>query len=267
MKLIPILAASFLHALAGIAGAQIVNIDFDDYSTNQVYQGLAAANDPNGAASIWNRVSGISSGTTTVDRENLLDSDGEESGIGITFGISGSYHSASNPLQPGQQQLGTYEDLMTDYVFISAATPADVITRTGVITGLGSGRLYDIYFYGQGNNFLDSYSEGQNSLFTIDGDSRQTSWDGVVGGDGQLVEGIEYVRFSVIADLNGEISFDWSNVVAGPGGNVATDLDGNSSRFGVINAIQIVDVAAVPEPSALLLGGIGMLALLRRRRD
>lgn len=266
MKFTSILAASFLNALAGIVGAQIVNIDFDEFSTNQVYQGSAAANDPNGAASIWNRLSGNSAGSGSVNGLNLLDSDGEETGIGISFGISGSYHSGSNPLQPGQQQLGPYEDLMTDYVFISATTPADVITRTGLITGLDPGKLYDIYFYGQGNNFLDAYSEGQNSLFTVDGVSQQTSWDEVVGGDGQLVEGIEYVRFSVTANLSGEISFDWSNVVAGPGGNVATDLDGNASRFGVLNAIQIVDVAAVPEPSAMLLGGIGMLALLRRRR-
>lgn len=264
MKFARSFPALLFFALAGLAGGQVINIDFDESSNTQVYQGLGAAYDPNGSASIWNRVTG--SGTTTVSGLNLTDSDGEATTVDISFGINGSFLSSDNPLQPGQQQLGPYEDLMTDYVFISAATENDIVSRTGLISGLDAGKLYDVYFYGQGNNFLEAYSEGQNSLFTIDGESKQTSWDGIEGGDGLLAEGIEYVKFSVIANLSGQISFDWSNVVAGPGGNVVTDLDGQNSRFGVINAIQIVDVAAVPEPSAALLGGLGLLALLRRRR-
>jgi hypothetical protein len=264
MKFTPELSATLLFALAAPAGAQVINIDFDESSNTQVYQGLGAAYDPNGSAAIWNRLTG--SGTTTVSGSNLLDSDGEVTGVGISFGINGSFLSSENLLQPGQQQLGPWEDLMTDYVFISAPTENDIVTRTGLISGLDAGKLYDIYFYGQGNNFLETYSEGQNSLFTVDGISKQTSWDGIEGGDGFLAEGIEYVKFSVTANLSGQISFDWANVVAGPGGNVLTDFDGQSSRFGVINAIQIVDVAAVPEPCAVLLGGLGILALCRRRR-
>jgi hypothetical protein len=259
MKFTPTFTASLFLALAGSAGAQVINIDFDESSNTQVYQGLGAAYDPNGAASIWNRLTG--SGTTTVSGSNLLDSDGEVTGVDISFGINGSFLSA-----PGQQQLGTWEDLMTDYVYISAATETEIVTHTGLISGLDAGKLYDIYFYGQGNNFLEAYSEGQNSLFTVDGVSKQTSWDGIEGGDGLLAEGIEYVKFSVFANLSGEITFDWANVVSGPGGNVGTDLDGQASRFGVINGIQIVDVAAVPEPSAALLGSLGLLALFRRRR-
>ena len=259
MKFTPTLAASYLLALAGSAGAQVINIDFDESANTRVYQGLAAAGDPNGSAAIWNRLTG--SGTTTVSGTDLLDSDGEVTGVDISFGINGSFLSA-----PGQQQLGAWEDLMTDYVYLSAPTQFDVVTNSGLISGLDAGKLYDIYFYGQGNNFLEAYSEGQNTLFTIGGVSKQTSWDGIEGGDALLAEGIEYVKFSVFANLSGQIASDWANVVAGPGGNVVTDLDGQSSRFGVINGIQIVDVAAVPEPSAALLGGLGLLALFRRRR-
>lgn len=258
MNCTPIFAASCFLALAGSADAQVINVDFDESSNTRVYQGLAAAGDPSGAAAIWNRLSG--SGTTTLNGVNLLDSDGEASGVNISLGINGSFVS-----DPGQQQLGTWEGLMTDYVYISAPTQSDVVTNSGLISGLDAGKLYDVYFYGQGNNFLEAYSEGQNTLFTIDGISKQTSWDGIEGGDGFLEEGIEYVRFSVIANPSGQIAFDWANVVAGPGGNVGTDLDGSASRFGVINGIQIVDVAAVPEPSAILLGSLGLLVLFRRR--
>ena len=263
MRISLCLTASLL-VLAGLAKGQVINIDFDESANTQVYQGLAAANDPSGATAIWNRLSG--SGTTTISGSGLIDSDGQATDVGISFGINGSFLSSGIPSQPGQQQLGPYEDLMTDYVFISATTPAEVISRTGTIMGLAAGKVYEIYFYGQGNNFLEAYSEGQNTLFTIGGESKQTSWDGIVGGDGFLAEGIEYVKFSAIANPSGEIAFNWANVVTGPGGNVSTDLDGHSSRFGVINGIQIVDVAAVPEPSAALLGGLGLLALFRRRR-
>ncbi len=259
MKVTPRIIAFAFLSLSGLAAGQVINIDFDESANVQIYQGLAGANDPAGATALWNRLTG--SGTTTISGNNLLDSDGDATGVGISLGINGSYLSA-----PGQQQLGTWKDLMTDYVYLSATTPDQVLSKTGLIYGLDAGKLYDVYLYGQGNNFLETYSEGQNTLFTIGGVSKQTSWDGVEGGDGLLVEGIEYVKFSVIASPSGEIAFNYANVVAGPGGNVATDLDGHSSRFGVLNGIQIVDVAAVPEPTSALLGAVGLLGLLRRRR-
>ena len=260
MRFTPRLAVILFAALTGLATGQVINVDFDEFSNIQVYQGLAAANDPSGATAIWNRLSNV--GTSTITRSNLIDTDGQVTGVGITFGIHGSFLSA-----PGQQQLGTWEDLMQDYVYISAPTAAEVASNTGLIFGLEAGKFYDLYLYGQGNNFLNAYSEGQNTLFTIGGISKQTSWDGIEGGDGLLAAGIEYVKFSAQASPTGQISFNWANVVAGPGGNVATDLDGHGSRFGVLNGIQIVDVTAVPEPAAALLGALGLLGLLRRRRE
>ncbi len=84
-----------------------------------------------------------------------------------------------------------------------------------------------------------------------------------------LVEGIEFVRFTAVADQDGKINFTWANVVADPGGNVAVDKDGSASMFAAFNAFQIVDLAAnaVPEPSSALLGGLGLFALFHRRRS
>ena len=205
------------------------------------------------------------SGTTTITASNLTDSDGDSTGIGIELGINGSYLELA-----GQQEMGgiprTYEDLMSDYVFLSSPTNTQVVSKSGRIFGLDPSKLYDVYLYAQGDDFNVDFSPGQNALFTINGLSKQTSWDGVEGGNGLLVEGIEYVRYSVAASALGEIAFTYANVVSGPGGNVVTDLDGINSRFAGINGIQIVDVALVPEPSVVLLGGVGLLGLLRRRR-
>jgi hypothetical protein len=251
-------------ALACPLGAQVINIDFDEFSDTSVYQGLAAAPDPTGATALWNRVSG--SGTTTLTASGLLDSDGEATAIGIELDINGSFLG-----MPGQQELGgagqDYLDLMSDYVFLSSPTNSQVVTQSGRIFGLDPAKLYDVYLYAQGDDFTEDFSPGQNALITLGGVSKQTSWDGVVGGDGVLAEGIEYVRFSVLANAQGEIDFTYANVVSGPGGNVLTDLDGVNSRFAALNGIQIVDVAAVvPEPSAAVLGLAGLLVMLRRRR-
>jgi PEP-CTERM motif len=263
MKFLLHLAASGA-ALSAAATAQVINIDFDESAVSSIYQGLAAAPDPAGGSAQWNRVTG--SGTTTVTASSLTDSDGDTTGVGIELEINGSYLELA-----GQQEMGgvprTYEDMMSDYVYLSSPTNTQVVTKSGTIFGLEPARLYDVYLYAQGDDFTEDFSPGQNALFTINGISKQTSWDGVVGGNGLLVEGIEYVRFSVLADPSGEIAFSYANVVSGSGGNVVTDLDGVNSRFAGINGIQVVDVAAVvPEPSAALLGGIGLLGLLRRRR-
>ncbi|PAW73084.1 MAG: hypothetical protein B9S38_04540 [Verrucomicrobiia bacterium Tous-C4TDCM] len=262
MKFLLHLATTGL-ALSAAVSAQVINIDFDESSTTSIYQGLAAAPDPAGGSAQWNRVTG--SGTTTITASNLTDSDGDSTGIGIELGINGSYLELA-----GQQEMGgiprTYEDLMSDYVFLSSPTNTQVVSKSGRIFGLDPSKLYDVYLYAQGDDFNVDFSPGQNALFTINGLSKQTSWDGVEGGNGLLVEGIEYVRYSVAASALGEIAFTYANVVSGPGGNVVTDLDGINSRFAGINGIQIVDVALVPEPSVVLLGGVGLLGLLRRRR-
>ena len=247
-------------AFPGLLPAAVVNIDFTAGTTPVTYSGLAAAPDAAGPEAIWNAI--VRDGAKdSVAEMPLLNSNGQLTSISLELGIHGSHASVDGD----QEGSGSIDALTSDYVYINSGSNALVTTTTGTISGLAAHGGYDLYFYGQGDKFTGNVYPGQNSLFTIDGLARQTSWDGTPGGDGDLEEGIEYVKFTVFADENGEIEFQWSNVVAGV--NTTADGDGNASRYAAFNALQIAhNPEAVPELSSALLGMLGLLPLLRRRR-
>ncbi|WP_197526784.1 PEP-CTERM sorting domain-containing protein [Pirellulimonas nuda] len=249
-----------------------INVDFG--TGGAVQTGLAAAPDAAGAVAQWN---GTTGGSPSV--ASLLDSFGNATAVGMSVGSRGAF-SAATPHSEVSAAAGV-ADLMTDYL-TSRANSNQEDLRTGQITGLLAGSSYDLYFYGQGDNFVDTNNNGgQNVGVRIGADVRHTSWDGVVGGDGFLVEDIEYVVFrGIVADGAGAISFEHFNPGTGAhatdmsfwdsdGGANAVDMDGNASRFHALNGVQIVGTfpAPVPEPaslSLLLCAGIGMLAYRRR---
>jgi PEP-CTERM motif len=260
----PLPAILAFAAVTGLASASVVNIDFGSSTVVNVYAGQAAAPDPaGGATATWNPLVQVAGTASSVD---LKDSTNANTGIG--FSISG-VGSTSNALTEAERS-GGYVSLMRDYIQVDSANSTTVATATGTFTGLVVGATYDIYFYGQGESMSTTTGaggfRGLNSYFEVNGVGKQTGWDGVAGGNGLLVEGIEYVKYTVVIGAGGNLVFDFENVV--PGGNVVTDLapttTGGGARRGVLNAIQLVQV--VPEPSTALLGMIGMLGLLVRRR-
>ena len=266
---IPPWSLLLLAVLASLADAAVVNIDFSDLDPlgveSPTFTGLAAAPDPAGASAQWNTAS--APWKDIVSADILLDSTGALTSVSLSLGVSSTFASV------GDQELGaegaSFLALMSDYAVLDSGSPATVKSATGAFSGLVPSGTYDLYFYGQGDNFTNSGPSGQNTLFTLGGESKQTRWDGFVGGDGLLLEGIEFVKFTVEADEEGRIVFTWANVVPGIGGNVESDADGQASRFAALNAIQLVSSTptAVPEPTVALLGTFGLLALLRRRRS
>lgn len=108
------------------------------------------------------------------------------------------------------------------------------------VGGLNSSLTYNIYLYSSNGS-----GTGEGAAFTITGFGTQNV-SGNAGGPGYVL-GDNYVVFSGITGV--------------------TSLSGNYTNFtnphGPFNGLQ---VEAIPEPSAALLGGLGLLALLRRRK-
>lgn len=252
-----------IACIAGLARAAVINVDFNHAALPATQTGSAAAPDEQGTSALWNSIA-RQAREDTVDSGYLLDSAGNLTSVALSLGINGSHSKSTGD----QERGGNSSALMSDYAFLSSGSNQLVHQESGLLSGLVPSGSYDLYFYGQGDKFTGNVFRGQNTLFTLGGESKQTSWDGVSGGNGLMVEGVEYVRFTAVADQDGEIAFTWANVVAGPGGNVAIDLDGSSTMFAAFNGMQIVELAAdaVPEPSAALLTACGLIALFRRRR-
>ncbi len=64
--------------------------------------------------------------------------------------------------------------------------------------------------------------------------------------------------------IDGTATINWANV-SNVGSAYAYDLGAGKSAYFKTGSMQLV-IEAIPEPSAALLGGLGLLALLRRRR-
>ena len=258
--------------LGATAQADVVNIDLNDGIAENLYTGLAAASDPAGTAAIFNDV--ISNTST-----GLVDSFGNATSVGVNLGGGNIFNNrvdqelAADPNGDGS----TIANLLGDYAGLRDDNGGEI--RTGNINGLVAGNAYDIYLYGQGDNFGGGINGGQNTGFRIGTDVRHTSHDGVNGGDGNLVEDIEYVLFSgIVADATGTIVLDYFAPGVGTNGTDpslvdsdtgSADVDGNVSRFAALNAIQIVgDLTAVPEPSSFaVILGLGFAGLARRKRS
>ena len=246
---------SFALVLAMTTSTQaqrLVSVDFGSSSPTRLYSGQAAAPDVAGGGT-WN---GAFFSTTI---SGLVDSTNAATPVGITFSDGFTFDSARDQ---EVSAAGGFANLFRDYIFVNNRIDDDSFSFaeslvTASIFGLEPGNAYDLYFYGQGNNFSNTPSSGgQNVGVRIGTDVRHTSHDGVNGGDGLLVEDIEYVLFTgIVADSLGQINFEHFNPGFGlhftdstffdssllaAGDPLAVDADGVNSRFHILNGIQIV---------------------------
>lgn len=119
--------------------------------------------------------------------------------------------------------------------------PTDFSQLTITISGLSNSDTYDLLFYGSRGN-----SNGLNQTWSLT----------------QGTGGADVTHNS----LNNEsTAVDWNGVSTNGSGVIAFTITGPTGTTGAL-ALNCGEITAIPEPSAALLGGLGFLMLLRRRR-
>lgn len=174
-------------------------------------------------------------------------------GVGETeFGIAGA----------GGNYTGTVAPLAAA-AFVTAATTDGLFVQdqsavTFSISGLDDTKTYNLL------GFIGRDSTGNpNSLATI---SLVTG----TGASAYRQNAAGTVTNSEISGLNPNgtnagLAFGWNNVKS-VSGVISFDFASGASATSNIVDFKALSITQIPEPSAALLGGLGLLALLRRRR-
>jgi fibronectin type 3 domain-containing protein len=213
------------NEVEGQTATLVVNVDFGNGPT---FTGTAAAPD---SGTKWNAYVNGSSPVSAVKSSADVATT-----VGMTFAANGSFNHTEGVNGPasGGGTLTNGVELMQDYIWSNPL-------RTLTITGLVSGRSYNLYMYGYGDTV------GQNCGVRLNGISKQTSDP---AGLTTLTQGAHFVTHTAIADGSGQITFNWGPVTAALFPEL-TDADA-ASTFGGISGLQILEsLSPVAQPAGL----------------
>jgi hypothetical protein len=240
LKYTPRTALTCAALLGSAAMSQAAVVIGDIISINLASpEGVKTIVTPSGAAVIgglgdtWNQIVAPSGWETSAagTYSGLTTTTGAASGVSLTFGTGVTTHGIDNTQGP-------------DVFKSSFGLRPAVSSATVTFSGLGAGTIVDLYLYSGGyvTNEGATFDFGTGSFTATNTVSVETTY----------TLNNNYVKIAgLVADGSGNISGTWTAATSG-----------NYSTF---NGAQI-EVTAIPEPSAALLGGLGLLALLRRRR-
>jgi hypothetical protein len=160
----------------------------------------------------------------------------------------------------------------------SLGTALEIKFNMSVTNGI-TGSDWTSFTIGSTNPFVNDASVGFSSLFRDNGQTQQFSNGTEIGSSATMNDG-QSISF-VLSNASGTgsaFNSDGANdtvkmFVGGVLTNTFTGLDLNPAdqfiSFHANSSVANIDnlsITAIPEPSAALLGGLGALALLRRRR-
>lgn len=264
VRLFLIAAGASLLAIPSASAAIVLNdvilIDFGK-SGSGLWTG---ANGPGAqTAGNWNNVARDSDSGSTINSSsdgatiNLVSnlirySDGASTGVALVgaeslaapgTGIGGADVSQSSP-QLSFSSSGLIPYSAERDVFFTATT------FTFTFTGLNDALTYNLEALARFNNLAASVptAPARNAR-------NWTLQQGVLG---------QEVTISVDPDVNPSSIIAFNNVSTNGAGTITLILfGGTGADLAHINALELT---AIPEPSAALLGGLGLLLLLRRRR-
>lgn len=239
--------------------ATVWNINLGDSSvsssrqitTGDNYIGAAAENTAN---STWNAITVGNNVVTTTGTVALVTSTGTTSTV--TVNISGG----TNNLNSGGVSLTTGDEIFSTYFKVNGNTGPMTVTFAG-LSALGAGESYALVIYSDwyfptGGNMPITQTVGSGLTGTFNLNRSNDPGNGLVG---PLLEDTDPAN--VAATASTQYNFARLDGLTPSGGNelAFSMTPGNSA----VNGFQLI---LVPEPGSALLGGLGLLALLRRRR-
>ncbi|MCA9200961.1 MAG: PEP-CTERM sorting domain-containing protein [Planctomycetales bacterium] len=230
-----IVAVTLLALSTDVQADLIVSVDFNEiiFGPTTAYSGAAVLG---AAGDTWKGVGKAFNDTSPVLNHPLVDSTGATTSLTLSAPSLAFFDVGTNTTGP--LYSGSAYELMRDYVYAPASAP-----QTLTVSGLTAGADYRLVVYSSTN------VAGRETNFTVNGVTKTVSPIAT----SNLIEFVNYADFTTAADGSGQLSFTFT---------------GNGSES-ALNGFQIQSVAAVPEPSSLVMFSLFGLcgAGLRRRRQ
>lgn len=239
MKALPTILCTLSLAAVAPLRATTILIDFGNNGTNGVQ-----TTSPDANGNYWNNSSTVSYSVTDMVTSNNVGTT-----IDLTYITSTSAN--TNPLGvTGAPSPFNIASAYQDAIFTTATTAGTGITFR--LSQLDATKTYVFSFFGSRDATTSRTTTYQVAGATTTSGSLQTSGTNLGG------TGINH-NIANVLELGGSggISPNGSN-------QIDVTFFSASGGFGYLNAMEIT---VIPEPGAALLGGLGMLALLRRRRN
>jgi hypothetical protein len=243
-RLAATLAALALAGLPAHAAPTVWNVNMasnqaiDTITTSENYFGAAPENTAN---STWNNI------VTSANGIALADSTGSNS-VGVTLDLSALQGvTPLNPYGPGVP--GTGDEIFNTY--LSGGGVTSNMTIKNLLAGTYDLIIYADWYWGGSVAYPVTQTVGTGLTGTVYVNTPETQ---IAGG---LVQDTDLGN-------NGSIKGNWMRIsgLTPTGGELGFRLgDGTNGPY---NGFQLINT--IPEPSSVLLGGLGVLALLRRRR-